>query len=524
MREDRLVWLIAVMNDGTKAAGMGNMAAWLATRACEFREFVARELDTAAGPKAVGAVGLGIERKAQEVANELGRLLMAEALRAADTHSPEITVSGVTWGCRTVRNGTYETAFGEVSLARSTYQRAGRGRVAIPVDLRLGIVERRYTPLVARIANRSLASMPPGEGEALLKEIGVCLLSRSTLHRLPQAMLARVDNDLDTIERNMRALDAIPAEAVTVQVALDGVMVPMDGEGAGPRGRKAAVAAPARHETKYGDKSLPDPRSTSAAEAEALDDDQTSAPANDTRGLAWREASVGTVSFWDAEGEHLKTTYLGEMPFRLKEKLVDRLQREFADVHAERPDLRVVFASDGAETQWRSLEQIANAVLGDGPRVMLLDFFHCAMRVGTAAKAVWGTTEDATVQGEHWKTVLREKTRGAGLVLKSLEYQRSLADPIAAATLTKAMNYIARNKNAGRLHYAAAKSEKLPIGTGVVEAAAKTLVTVRMKRSGARYTDHGGQTILTLRAAVLSDRFDTLSAEIEASYCRKIAA
>jgi hypothetical protein len=44
----------------------------------------------------------------------------------------------------------------------------------------------------------------------------------------------------------------------------------------------------------------------------APDDDPTQAPASDTPGRAWREASVGTVSFWDKDGERLKTLYLGQ--------------------------------------------------------------------------------------------------------------------------------------------------------------------------------------------------------------------
>jgi hypothetical protein len=110
------------------------------------------------------------------------------------------------------------------------------------------------------------------------------------------------------------------------------------------------------------------------------------------------------------------------------------------------------------------------------------------------------------------------------LVLKALEYQRSVADPATAKELTKSMSYITRHKKQGRLNYAAAKRDNLPIGTGVTEAAAKTLVTVRMKRSGARYSEHGGQTILTLRAALLSGRFAAFSAELESSYTLPVAA
>ena len=73
-------------------------------------------------------------------------------------------------------------------------------------------------------------------------------------------------------------------------------------------------------------------------------------------------------------------------------------------------------------------------------------------------------------------------------------------------------------KNAGRANFAAAKACNLPIGTGVTEAAAKTLVSVRMKRAGARFSHHGGQTILHFRSALLSQRFALLMAALEATY------
>jgi hypothetical protein len=338
-------------------------------------------------------------------------------------------------------------------------------------------------------------------------------------------MLARVRDDMDGIEERVRATDEIPAEARTVQVAMDGVMVPTDGDDAVRRGRKTDSPEPARHEQKYGLRSGSTETVDLVEIAEDVPaDDATQAPRDDTKGRAWREASVGTVSFWDKDGELLKTIYLGEMPCYRKTGLAARLEREFAAVHEQRPDLRPVLASDGAPTQWETLREIAGRVLGDKPWTELLDFFHGASRLGNAAKAIWGTGEEATVIGEHWKTVLREKTRGAALVLKSLEYQRSVAEAATAKELTKSINYLARHKKEGRLGYAAAKRLNLPIGTGVTEAAAKTLVSVRMKRSGARYSDHGGYTILTLRAAILSDRFDTLSAEIESTYALPVAA
>jgi hypothetical protein len=64
--------------------------------------------------------------------------------------------------------------------------------------------------------------------------------------------------------------------------------------------------------------------------------------------------------------------------------------------------------------------------------------------------------------------------------------------------------------NRARTAYKAAEDAQLPLATGPTEAAAKSLVGVRMKRSGARYSQHGGQTVLTLLAAHKSGRFDKL--------------
>jgi hypothetical protein len=59
-----------------------------------------------------------------------------------------------------------------------------------------------------------------------------------------------------------------------------------------------------------------------------------------------------------------------------------------------------------------------------------------------------------------------------------------------------------------RMRYASFARQHLPIGSGIVEASCKTLVSQRLKRSGMRWRDAGGQAILTLRALEQSNRFD----------------
>src|SRR5262245_18614426 len=87
-----------------------------------------------------------IEDEVRALTEARGRELMSEALARADTTASEIEMDGVRWGNRRVLRGEYHTMFGVVARNRSTYQRPGGGPIAVPLDLRLGIVEGRYTP------------------------------------------------------------------------------------------------------------------------------------------------------------------------------------------------------------------------------------------------------------------------------------------------------------------------------------------------------------------------------------------
>jgi hypothetical protein len=59
------------------------------------------------------------------------------------------------------------------------------------------------------------------------------------------------------------------------------------------------------------------------------------------------------------------------------------------------------------------------------------------------------------------------------------------------------------------MHYAAARSAGLPIGSGNVEATCKTLVAVRFKRAGARWTLPGGQAVMHMRSLAASGLWST---------------
>ena len=470
----------------------------------EFRREVA---DTGPGDLDCGE----LERRLREKLNAVGCAVMKEVLERADTKAPQITINGKTWGNRRESKGTYGTTFGETVLLRSIYSQPGGGPVAVPINLRLGIHEGRYTPQMARVLTRASASMPEEEAEGFLKEVGVAMVSTSTLHRVPRAIGARYETRRTQILEDLRESDEVPDAAVTVQASLDGVMVAQDGEHAGARGRPTETPNSPRHETHYAPPPTPGPAANDGAE-----------------GRSWHEACVGTLSFWDKDGEHLKTIYSARMPESGKGMLADEVEDELNMALARRPDLHVVFAADGDAHQWSLLEGMAlrlpETVTGEVS--YLLDFYHAAEYLHLAANAVEGKdSADAHVLAATWREMLKEHEDGPERVLKAMRYYRDRKTPTAhPEDLETAIDYLAKQANKGRMAYAAARAANWPIGTGVAEAAAKTVVAVRMKRAGARFSQHGGQTVMIFRTALLSGRFDQLSECLKQSYTAVVKA
>lgn len=349
--------------------------------------------------------------------------------------------------------------------------------------------------------------MPEHDAEKFLAEVGVAKLSVSTLHRIPRAIAARHETRREIIDRAVREVDPIPSDAVAVQVLVDGVMVPQDGEHTRARGRtpKDGEGEPPRHEHRYGAVGANSPASV-----------------DDLGGRPWHEASVGALHFVTELGRPVRTTCLARMPEPRKATLFAQLEAEIESVLTERPDLDIVFASDGALTHWEELQRIAERVR---PRItgrifFAVDFYHAAEYLTKAADIVWGVGDpQGAVHAATWRETLKEHDDGADRVLGSLRYYRDrLTIAAAREKLEDVIGFLANQHAEGRMNYAALEKEGLPIGTGVIEATAKTLVNVRMKRAGSRFSQHGGQTVLLFRSATASDRFDPLMRELHTTY------
>lgn len=446
-----------------------------------------------------------IEEEIRSALDEVGRDLMKATCAAANVSDLEIRVNGVLHSRLHSRTETIHTTFGEVAVDQWVYGR-GRGYATVaPMEKLLGLVERFYTPKCAKVLCHLAAVVVREEAVELLRELGGISVGGATMHRLPLKVMARYERDREVVEPVVRERSKIPEDAACVQIGLDGVMVPQDGEYCKPRGRQTSDGEPdpPRHEHAYGVVTPPGP----AAEDGKM-------------GAAWHEASVGTLAFFDADGNHLSTVYMGRMPEEKKATLTALLKAEAEHTLALRPDLVPVMASDGALGQWESLAEITAALPAPARdrAVWLVDFHHVVGHLQEACDVIDGKgSSEGQVRRQTLAETLKAYEDGAERVTQRLHhYRRQARKEAAREEIDSVIGYLRNNRN--RMAYKDAIDRKLPIATGPVEAAAKTLVGVRMKRSGARFNQHGGQTVLTLRASLKSRRFNDLFDILASSY------
>ena len=202
----------------------------------------------------------------------------------------------------------------------------------------------------------------------------------------------------------------------------------------------------------------------------------------------------------------------------------DRAATAAEDRPANDPRARVALASDGAATHWEHLAGMQARLPKGVESRQVLDFCHGAKHLFDAAKLVEDDPGAAIALAEGWRSDLRHRKDGPAIVLRALRYQRDVCvSETKQKQLETIIEFFAEHKRTGRLAYREAENDGYPIGTGTTEAAAKSVVNIRIKRAGARYETHGGQTVLNFRSALLSNRFDLMMREIVARYSANVA-
>jgi hypothetical protein len=139
--------------------------------------------------------------------------------------------------------------------------------------------------------------------------------------------------------------------------------------------------------------------------------------------------------------------------------------------------------------------------------VQIVAFHPAGEHRKSGCDAIWGeSTPRGHAEFARLRTLLKEADDGAARLIRPLHYHRGRTTGSRRKRIGAALTSFRHQR--GRMHYAAYQRQHLPVGSGVVEAACKTLVPQRRTGSGMAWTMAGGQAILTLRRLLQSERWE----------------
>lgn len=244
----------------------------------------------------------------------------------------------------------------------------------------------------------------------------------------------------------------------------------------------------------------------------------------------YKEGAAATISVYNRWGKRLGTVYLGQMPEEYQRAISDQLTQLLTDVLAQwkGPMPRLVYVTDAGFHPTDYFQRVLSRMRHprDGKKLTwlwIVDYYHACQYITKIGQSIFGPGRAAHAWSKKMRRWLKTKPRGVSRVLHSagaLRSIRGLISPEAGDDYESACQYL-RN-HACSMDYAGYQQRKLPIGSGVTEAACKTIFTQRFKRSGMKWKLAGGAPVLALRTLDLSGVWEqartAMLTAMEASY------
>lgn len=157
----------------------------------------------------------------------------------------------------------------------------------------------------------------------------------------------------------------------------------------------------------------------------------------------------------------------------------------------------VVFVCDGATWIWKLVaHNFPNAI-------QIVDWFHACQYLYPVADALFDSQE----QREDW-VIMMKTLLWDGHVEKIIDKCQSLLNTVGISAQNLVTYY---TNNQARMRYAHFRKQNYFIGSGTVESGCKQIVSMRLKRSGARWSKSGASATAKARAAWLNHDWHTLT-------------
>src|SRR5437763_1110232 len=266
---------------------------------------------------------LDSEETIQQALNEAGVLATTAALEQFDTDGSPLEIGSTRWTSKGQEPKIYQTPYGEATVARHVYQTSEGGATFCPLehDARIIITS---TP---RFAKQVSSKYSKEAGGRVVEDLA-CNHGRHVTLCLVQDLADAVGSVVQAKEEQWHyATPKLQTPIASIGVGLDGTC------------------------------------------AFLVDDGK-------------RQAMVGTVTLYDAQGERKHTIYVAATPEYGKATFYERLSREIEHVQQLYPHARLTGVADGSADNW--------TYLGQYSKDQCLDFYHVTEYLGKAARAVSG--------------------------------------------------------------------------------------------------------------------------------------
>ena len=204
--------------------------------------------------------------------------------------------------------------------------------------------------------------------------------------------------------------------------------------------------------------------------------------------------------------------YLGQMPEAYQATLSEELTRLLAELFAAWDGCwpRLVYITDAGYHPTEYFDQVLSQM--EHPRhagqllewTRIVDFYHATEYLAKLAAVLFDDPRAARA----WQRRMRHRLKHEPNAIFRIQHSAAKHHSELKLTKTeeetyrKAYQYL--NNQKAYMDYQTYRGLGLPIGSGITEAACKTVFTQRFKESGMSWGIEGGGVILTLRLAMMS--------------------
>ena len=427
----------------------------------------------------------------EQASGEACRDGLVDLIESFECDEDSMIRDGKRYDLKARTNKKFLSRFGEIEVNRKTFHHWKGGPGIVPLDEEMELTACYVMPDVAEFILYGTGMLKPTELAGMLEKTNHFKPSASLIQDVINQEGQAFNDFLNDANRpsQVREIKApeVPIKALVASFDGANVLVREPGKKRGARVKKPS---------KEGINNEPIEKS-----------------------YCYKNAMVGSISFYDVaevidfetkearlQPDRIKSSYIGRMPEERYPKFKKEFEQTLSQAEALIPDdIEKILLMDGARGFWTYADE--NPLYDD--YIKVVDFYHATEHLSRLAESLFGkSSKKGQAWYEKWRSKIKHEADGVASMLRSASRyakERRLS-PNKTKDFNTEITFFKRNRI--RMEYSQLVERGLPIGSGPVEAACKTIVKTRFCQSGMRWSIQGGQNVMNIRVVQKSDQWN----------------